>query len=277
MKVTSPTKDPLFRAIEKIHEKEDKRFGVVLDAGTGGHSLRWLSNLPEIDRIVAVSADLSSGEGKGAAGETLNADRGDVLVQGSWCVDGRRPKDVEPCDTILADYLIGSMDGFTPFAQDRLLEDILPLLKPDGFIHLVGLQPIYTLLSASAYSRLTDAQKVVVDTARVRDACILLARHRPYREFPLDWIERQLTKNGLELIAPPQTYGVVWKHATIKRQLDVARRKLPLFESEDVANAMRAQIDAIENRAKTLLPNDATANKVVYSFDYVVSARRTRV
>lgn len=270
------TKDPLFRSIEEVHHDQQKRYGVLLDAGTGGHSLRWLRGLPSstVDRIVAVSADLASGEGRGAreARSKLNASRGDRLVEGSWCVPGRQPVGIEKgtCDTIVADYLIGSMDGFTPYEQDRLLEELLPLLKADGWIHFVGLQPIYALLSASAYSRLSDAQKLVVDVARLRDSCILLAKHRPYREYPLEWIRRQIDRAGLELVSPPRTFGVVWKHATVQRQLDVARRKLEQFGNKALATAMQHQIDDLDARALQVLGDKGT----VYSFDYVVSVTR---
>lgn len=262
------TADPLFRAIEEVHEARKQRYGVIMDAGTGGHSLKWLATLPAVDRIVAVSADLSSGEGKGAHNMRSKLGDNDVLVQGSWCT-GHPPVQVK-CDTILCDYLLGSMDGFTPYEQDRLVDDLLPFLQPDGLIHFVGLQPIYTLLTPTAYRALTDAQRVVVDVARLRDACILLAAHRPYREYPVAWLERHLNASGLDLVAPPRKYSVLWKHATVKTQLNVARRKLPYFNDAALATATEARIDALDTAAATLL---GTAG-VSYGFDYVVSAAR---
>ena len=61
----------------------------------------------------------------------------------------------------------------------------------------------------------------------------------------------------------------MWKHATIKRQLDVARRKLPHFADPSVATAMRVQIDALDASAEALLGDRG----VTHGADYVISAR----
>ena len=281
--VSPATKDPLFRAIEETHSRLKKKYGVILDAGTGGHSLKWLATLPSVDKIVAVSADLSAGEGKGAKDlrSRLDTKRGDALLQGSWCADQEVVPN-ESCDTILCDYLIGSMDGFTPYKQDQLFDELKTKLKPGGLIHVVGLAPVYTLLSTHGYHELDPPQKLVVDVARTRDACILLAGHRTYREYPLTWIDRQLKRSGFEPVngitpssssssdqIPAKKFGVLWKHATLKTQLDVARRKLDFFHDNALASAMRAKIDALDQKAKSLI-DDSTG--VVFGYDYVLSA-----
>ena len=170
-------------------------------------SSRWLASLPKetVSKIVAVSADLSSGEGRGAKElrsvldtvrsvcpppplcareekkrrEKRRADayalvfscfsffvlaghsrrprhtpdlslvcvcvcvaqaRGDVLIEGAWCVASRVPALPERrFDTIVCDYLLGSMDGFTPFEQNTLFAQLEPLLSDEGVVHIVGL------------------------------------------------------------------------------------------------------------------------------------------
>ena len=74
---------------------------------------------------------------------------------------------------------------------------------------------------------------------------------------------------GFEVVDLWKSYGVVWKHATVKKQLDVARRKLPHFADAAVAAAVRAQIDALDAKAKAVLGDKG----VIYGFDYVISAR----
>ena len=273
---TPATGDPLFRRIEEVHAAAAKPYGHILDAGTGGHSLKWLATLPAgaVGSVTAVTADASAGEGKGAAdlAHLLDAARGDALAEGKWCVAGAAPPlAVARFDTVLVDYLVGSMDGFTPFAQDVFFDELAAYCAPGALVHVVGLDPVYARLGG-AYDALGPAEKVVVDVARVRDACILLAGHRPYREFPADWIIRHLKKSGFKLVGDGtwKSYGVVWKHATAKRQLDVARRKLPHFGDAALAAAMAAKIDALEAAAKTLLGNTG----VVFGHDYVISAER---
>ena len=45
-------------------------------------------------------------------------------------------------DTILADYLVGAIDGFSPYFQDQIFERITSHLNPGGRLYVVGLQPI---------------------------------------------------------------------------------------------------------------------------------------
>ena len=49
------TVDPLFRRIEEVHDEAAQPFGHILDAGTGGHSLKWLGTLPK-DAVSSVTA-----------------------------------------------------------------------------------------------------------------------------------------------------------------------------------------------------------------------------
>ena len=44
MLASPKTQDPLFRRIEDVHDSL-KPYGRILDAGTGGHSLKWLATL----------------------------------------------------------------------------------------------------------------------------------------------------------------------------------------------------------------------------------------
>mmetsp|Transcript_9500 Transcript_9500/g.29584 ORF Transcript_9500/g.29584 Transcript_9500/m.29584 type:complete len:303 (+) Transcript_9500:192-1100(+) len=274
MLASPATTDPLFRRIEEVHQEQNKPYGRILDSGTGGHSLKWLATLPKgaVASVTAVTADASAGEGKGAADlvSVLDAARGDRLVEGRWCVAGGNPKvSGNSFDTVLCDYLVGSMDGFTPFEQDRVFGELKSYCAPGALVHVVGLSPVYALMGGDAYAKLSEGEKLVVDTARLRDACILLAAHRPYREYPPAWIIRSLRNHGFEVLDPWKSYGVVWKHATVKRQLDVARRKLPYFTDEGVAKAMSAQIDEMDARARDTLGTTG----VTFGSDYVISAR----
>ena len=47
------------------------------------------------------------------------------------------------------------------------MEALVPRLSDNGLIHIVGLSPIYALLGDSAYKKLSDAEKLVVDTVSI--------------------------------------------------------------------------------------------------------------
>ena len=276
------TTDSLFAAIEASQSASGRAWGSFLDAGTGGHSLSWISKLPRpsLTSITAVTADASSGEGLKAhkLNHLLKAEHGDRLVEGKW-TDAAGLLLGETFDTILCDYLIGSMEGFTPFQQDTVFSELRRHLTPrTGRLYVVGLAPI-------PYGRAfaPRAAQIVVDTTRLRDACINLAGDRCYREFPSSWVERHLERDGFAVVETI-TKTIRWTAASVKRQLDVARRKLARIEAvaakgdaqlgqsggAALASAMAARIDELERDSTHAFAE--CGGRVSFGSDYIVVA-----
>ena len=111
--------DALFTCIERMHGSH--AWGRFLDAGTGLHSLKWIQTLPTIS-WTAITADngmrSSIMNDKSVAG-TIRLE--DKLVVGNWMDDSFRSS-LGKYDTILADYLIGAVDGFSPYEQDVIVQ-----------------------------------------------------------------------------------------------------------------------------------------------------------
>src|SRR5690606_8319512 len=61
----------------------------------------------------------------------------DRLLVGNWMDPQLLAGEVY--DTVLADYLLGAVEGFAPYWQDRLFARLRPLVG--GRLHLVGLEP----------------------------------------------------------------------------------------------------------------------------------------
>jgi hypothetical protein len=270
--------DKLFGSIERIHYQSGKRsFGSFLDAGTGSHSLRWMASLMidsaihseknlynlTIDNYTAITADEGMRSNVYKEAMKLGIQEKGSIVIGNW--QSQNEEELlkgEMYDTILADYLVGAMDGFSPYYQDLIFPRLSKHLKPGGRLYVVGLQPIphHTQGDANIFCKVT----------RLRDACILLAGHRCYREYPVDWIERHLEKAGLKVIHS-STFPIMYSHAAIVRQLNVARSKLPLFESKELAEKMGHEIDRLEQESKEA--TDRSINgRLQLGFDYVVTA-----
>ncbi|CAM9877398.1 unnamed protein product, partial [Hapterophycus canaliculatus] len=95
----------------------------------------------------------------------------DEIVVGNWRDD--KFLEGKVFDTVLADYLVGAIDGFAPYYQDQVFERLKRHVAPGGRIYLVGMQPLPDHPGGAA--------ELVCETARLRDSCILLAGHRPYR------------------------------------------------------------------------------------------------
>ena len=121
----------------------------------------------------------------------------DSIIVGNWMDDSFCAR-LGVFDTILADYLIGAVDGFSPYEQDTIISryyysyslikllavfmitppDSYPTsmknhLTPNGRLYFIGMNPIP--------DETADPACIVSEVRRARDSCILLAGHRPYR------------------------------------------------------------------------------------------------
>lgn len=224
--------DALFSSIQRFHG--DRPWGRVLDAGTGKHSLDWCRSLGA-DEVVAITGSKARAKDLGC-------------VLGNWTDPTLLAG--EGFDVVLADYLIGAIDGFAPYFQSRLLGRLRPLVRDR--LYVVGLEP------------LEDVDNVVTRIARLRDACILLAGHRTYREYPRAWVLRNLESSGYRVLdswSIPIVYKARWVHG----QLDVAKRKLPWFRDRGLAAAMGEEIERVRGEALAAVP-------LQFGEDYVVAA-----
>jgi hypothetical protein len=294
--------DALFGAIESM--QGDIPFGRVLDAGTGLHSLRWLVTLRSLHSFVAITADESlrttcQRELRALEGD-CEIDRGEIMA-GNWfphaastsskgsggggsSSSSRIHNDTihlepESFDVILADYLIGAMDGFSPYHQDEILDIIAHYLKPGGRLYVVGLQPIPdSVAAASEDGGCHDASAdIICKVRRIRDACILLAGHRCYREYPVSWVERQLTRHdsstgGIWTHLETRTFPILYRHETIVKQINVGRSKLQYMEPQ-LAATMAKVLDDLEVESR-IATERAVSGRIQLGFDYVVCAQK---
>lgn len=276
-KIVKGSNDSLFGCVERNQVNSGRSFGYFLDAGTGSHSLRWIASLLHghkdegdklhVSRFAAVTADENMRRKVLNEAEALGIeDMGEILI-GNWASEGGGEPGTELChgqmyDTILADYLVGAIDGFAPYFQDRIFPRLVRHLRPGGRLYVIGLNPIPDRAPGDAdlFCRVT----------RLRDACILLAGHRCYREYPTDWIQRHIELAGLKVVETSR-FPIMYSHATIVRQLNVARSKLPLFPSKGLAAEMGKQIDGLEKESKAATDRSPTG-RIKLGFDYVVTA-----
>jgi hypothetical protein len=259
--------DALFGSIEE--QQGERPFGSILDAGTGLHSLRWMGTLKSkgMTNFTAITADKTMQRNVQVEADALGMlDQGEVII-GNW-FDPQTPLDLqltEKYDTIIADYLDGAMDGFSPYQQDQMFAKLASLLKPSGKLYIVGLEPIPDTCPGDS--------KIICKVRQVRDSCILLAGHRCYREYPVEWIHRQIEAlPGLELQHSSQ-FPILYRHETIVKQINVGRSKLPLFGTPDLASSMAKVLDDLEQQSLEATQRSPTG-RLTLGFDYVVSAEK---
>lgn len=192
------------------------------------------------------------------------------LIIGNW-FDRRKPLDKlletegKQYDTVLADYLIGAIDGFSPFKQDLIIPKLTRLLKPGGRLYIVGLEPIPDEAPGDA--------NIICQVRRARDAAILLGgKRRCYREYPGTWVSRQIKENNPDLkLVKIKIFPIHYRHEQIVRQINVARHDLPNFPTPELANQMRLHLDQLEAQSLEATERRGT---IRLGNDYVIAAEK---
>lgn len=258
--------DTLFGLIRRFHEP--RPWGAVLDAGTGWHSLHWIRSL-DTERWTAIT-------GAPARERDLKRRLGpaglrpvDRIVTGNWTdpllLHAADVGQDEHYDVVLADYLLGAIDGFAPYFQDQLFARLRRHVAPEhGRLYVVGLGP---------YPDSADevGGRLVLEMARLRDACILLAGHRCYREYPREWVHRSLERSGfavVESVAVP----IVYRQRFFDGQLGVCERKLPYIRDVALRAAVGSHIAELRTRVTEHLAR--CGGGIHFGHDYVVAAER---
>lgn len=243
----------LFRHIEALHGGD--AWGAFLDAGTGVNSSLWSTALETRRWCGVTGSGGHAAQVEGAVGERLRPQ--DRLIVGNWAdldlLDGER------FDTVLADYLLGAVEGFSPYFQAQLFARLRPLTGRR--LYVVGLDP-YIVGDAP-----TPAARLVREIGRVRDACLLLADETPYREFPAEWVINALTAAGFRLVSARRfanRYRERWVHS----QLDMGLRRLERLEDRTLAGAMSARIEHLRTQALELCERE---NGLRHGHDYVIA------
>lgn len=244
----------LFSIIETL--QGGKPFGSVLDAGTGPRSLRWLQT-QETDRWTAVTGDPRMqrrvqriiGDGQRA---------GDRLVLGNWADPDLLAG--EQYDTVLADQLLGAIEGFAPFFQTTLFPRLRMLTVKR--LYVTGMQPYVMMRPAD------PAGTLIYEIGRFRDACLLLLGKQPYREFPLDWVIAELRRSGFQPIAKHKI-PVGYKVNFVDGQIDLAKPGLERMADQALGQALIAYGEALRTRA---LAHLETHGALKHGFSYVVAA-----
>lgn len=260
--------DTIFRAIARhIWEGEDDPPALsVLDAGTGRASMSWLLRSRWVGSWTAVTASASMEQDVRAvvAEAPSDAPPGRV-VRTSW--DDPLALRGERFDVVLADYLLGSLDGFTPYQQDLLFERLSAHVVPGGLLVVVGLEPIP--------NSAPEPGDVVCKCARLRDAMFLHAGQRAYREYPRTWVLRALERAGFAKPGLVRRFPIIYTPADLMKELRTARSRLEVVEArsgKELAAALSKHIDDTERMMRQRLGKQP-GGKLTFGEDYVICAR----
>jgi len=244
----------MFSVVAGMHG--DSPWGSFLDAGTGRSSMAWLLTLATHHWTAITGSAQMAEQVQREIGARMRPE--DKLVVGNWTDPDLLAG--EQYDTVLADYLLGAMDGFAPYWQDRLFSRLRPLVGKR--LYVIGLEPYVPYTSQS------PAGKLVCEIGRLRDACLLLAGERPYREYPMDWTLRHLRSAGFRPL-DAQQFGIRYGERFIHSQLDMCVQRLARLRDRSLALVLSEHVMQLRDRALALCQAESGLR---HGFDYVIAA-----
>lgn len=229
----------------------------ALDAGAGAHSLRWLvGRSPRVTGVTATEREAT--RLREALHGVLRDD--DELVAGDWRDEALLAGRTWPL--VVADYLLGAVEGPAPYFQEEALARVGRHLAPDGRLYVVGLEPFAPPA--------TPGQVLIDRLHRLRDAAILVAGGRPYREYPRVWVEANLARHGLS-VTDRVAFTNIYDRRYLARQAAVVRHWAGKLAEGNLALGLISELVAIEHEADA---SDEVRDGVRYSEDWIVRARR---
>eukprot|EP00040_Diaphanoeca_grandis_P001132 m.274938 g.274938 ORF g.274938 m.274938 type:complete len:357 (+) comp115615_c0_seq1:320-1390(+) len=264
------------------------RWGHVLDAGTGPLSLQWLVSQP-VESIIGVTASDSMRERtlqrignvgcslertRVVVGDWLNINRTDALEFANVVHGGKG----HLFDTVIMDYLLGSIEHFAPYGERQMLNTLIDLMAPGALLLFVGKEPVpYVstkgIAAQKKYATLAPEVKIILETERLRDASMMLSQQRPYREFPLSWAEEALVAHGLEILAVDR-FPIKHTFQRLARQWKWALSEAESVVDTNIREALILRINNVKLQAAKLV-NLETGFK--FGEDYTIVARKQTI
>lgn len=243
----------LFRHIETLQGAND--WGAFLDAGTGVNSSLWSTNLSSRAWCGVTGSNGHAAQVRETVEKRLRSQ--DRLVVGNWADEDLLHG--ERFETVLADYLLGAIEGFAPYFQAQLFARLKPHVGRR--LYVVGLDP-YVVGDAS-----TPAAKIVREIGRLRDACLLLADETPYREYPAEWAINALGAAGFRLVSA-RRFANRYRESWVNGQLNMGLRRLARLPDQALAAAMTARLEALREEALQLCRQEGGLR---HGYDYVLA------
>lgn len=244
----------LFSYIEAVQAQTS--YGRVLDAGTGTRSMRWLMTLNTDSWTAVTAAPAYAAQVQRLVGERQRPQ--DRLLVGNWTDPDLLAG--EQFDTVLADYLLGAIEGFAPYFQTALFARLRPLTVKR--LYLTGMEP-YVIERPG-----DEAGAFIWEIGRYRDACLIFSGEQPYREYPLDWVLPELRRSGFQPVAS-RKFPIRFKAQFVNGQIDICRPHLERLADQALVQSMIAHGEALRSRALAYIDSHGSLG---HGFAHAVAA-----
>ncbi len=247
---------PLFRYIQDL--QGDEPWGNVLDAGTGVQSLRWITDLPT-KRWTAISASpLHAQRVRDIIKDSQRPQ--DQIIVGNWVNGDMLKGDIY--ETVIADYLLGAIEGFSPYFQPYLFQRLRQHNR--GRIYVKGLEPYVPTARPE-----TPAGQILWEIGRFRDACVLLGGDVPYREYPAQWVRDQLRIAGYK-VSTIKHFKARHKAKFVNAQIDLCLPGLKKLPDPKLAEQLITYGNSLRAKALALIEAEGALS---HGHNYVIMAK----
>ena len=253
--MSKPKPSALFQHIER--QQNGRPWGSFLDAGTGVKSISWVATLAT-ERWTAITAAPQDAARIQDATQEVRRPQDKILL-GNWAKADLLKG--ETYDTVLADYLLGAVEGFAPYFQSYLLARLRPMTGK--ILYLTGAEPY-----VPSNRPTTEAGRLVWEIGRFRDACLLLSGELPYREYPSAWVSDQLKRSDFS-VQSVERFPNRYKANFVTSQIDLSLEALKQVDDETTARALSERGERLRANALALI---ATDGALAHGYDYVIAA-----
>jgi len=230
-------------------------WGKVLDAGAGVNSMCWLLR-QSYDTVTGVTARPAGLDSYGDALHSFVDDSVNIVV-GNW-KDKAFMKETNQYDIVLSDYLLGSTELHWRFGAEMLLERILTVLKPNGFLLIIGLEPYEMILHRS-----DPHDRLVLDIEAIGDSVALLIGESTYRELPQQWVIEQIDRRPDFEVVATQQFAMKLTAESMRRQLAYATKTAAKIVDRDFRVAFEKRIEDLTLSLDTFETHNKARNYAV--------------
>ncbi|MEO0818084.1 MAG: class I SAM-dependent methyltransferase [Pseudomonadota bacterium] len=245
----------LFRYIESV--QGERAWGRFLDAGTGLKSIQWVLDL-QTEQWTAVTG--APGDAARVRSEVKARQRPrDRIETGNWASADLLKGEV--FDTVLADYLLGAVEGVSPYFQPYLFARLRPLTR--GVLYTIAVEP-YVPTSRPQ----SNSERIVWEIGRYRDACLLLTGGFPYREYPMQWVVDHIKRAGFS-VQRTKRFPIRYKTRFVNTQIDLCVPLLKTLNDSSLARALLERGQALKAEALAAIEVDGALRA---GHDYVIVA-----
>ena len=144
-------------------------------------------------------------------------------------------------DLVLADYLLGSTELHWANGADELMDRLLSVLRPGGYLLIVGLEPYELVLDRS---RAMD--RLVLDIEAIGDSAATLAGEATYRELPEEWVRQRIARHAELRVVTSRNFAMRITAKSLAGQISFAREMAAKIGDAGLRDAYALRTRALE-------------------------------